>query len=230
MPNFKPLQMNLLDDVLLMGDGYVLSFSNRTFAEFFLEELGINIDDPKFSVMGGSKGKRMRYFLQNSPRPIVVKALNALWEYRMAAMERTGEKESIPDVHRKMASLVQSIGGMWGHQPATERPTNRATIDEVSPNTSDTLMSRFTEMLTVSPQRRGYEFESFLKDLFDAYGMESRDPFRIRGEQIDGSFQLEGATYLLEAKWQNSKAGASDLRAFHGKVRREGCLGSGSFR
>ena len=55
MANIKPLQMQLLDDVLQMGGGYVLKFSDRTFAEFFREELGIDIDDPKYSVMGGSK-------------------------------------------------------------------------------------------------------------------------------------------------------------------------------
>jgi hypothetical protein len=37
MANFKSLQMQVLDDVLGMGGGYVLQFSDRTFAEFFRE-------------------------------------------------------------------------------------------------------------------------------------------------------------------------------------------------
>jgi hypothetical protein len=215
MANFKPLQMQLLDDVLQMGGGYVLRFSDRTFAEFFREELGIDIDDPKYSIMGGSKGKRMRFFLQNTPQPVVVKALNALWEYREAAMERDGEKEVISDVHRKMAALVQSIGGTWSHEPATEPLTHSAPLPK---ETVAALTSRFMALLNVEPHKRGYDFEKFLKDLFNVYGMEARDPFRIRGEQIDGSFQLEGATYLLEAKWQNPLTIAADLRAFNGKV------------
>jgi hypothetical protein len=229
MANFKPLQMQLLDDVLQMGGGYVLGFSDRTFAEFFREELGIDIDDPKYSVMGGSKGKRMRYFLQNAPRPVVVKALNSLWEYREAAMERAGEKEAIPDVHRKMAALVQSIGGTWNHQPASEAPAPGASLSKASPETVAELASRFMALLNVEPHKRGYDFEKFLKDLFNAYGMEARDPFRIRGEQIDGSFQLEGATYLLEAKWQNPLTDAADLRAFHGKVEEKAAWSRGLF-
>jgi len=50
MANFKPLQMQLLEDVLQMGGGFVLKFSDRTFAEFFREELAVDIDDPKYSV------------------------------------------------------------------------------------------------------------------------------------------------------------------------------------
>lgn len=192
MANFKPLQMQLLDDVLQMGGGYVLNFSDRTFAEFFREELGIDIDDPKYSVMGGSKGKRMRYFLQNEPRPIVVKALNVLWEYREAAMERDGEKKAIPDVHRKMAALVESVGGTWNHHLASEVPAGGDLVSTASPQTVAALTSRFMALLNVEPHQRGYDFEKFLRDLFNAYGMEARDPFRIRGNRSMAASNWKG--------------------------------------
>ena len=38
------------------------------------------------------------------------------------------------------------------------------------------------------------------------------------GEQIDGSFQLSGETYLLEAKWTDPKIGAGELRSFNAKL------------
>ena len=38
------------------------------------------------------------------------------------------------------------------------------------------------------------------------------------GEQIDGSFQLEGDTYLLEAKWHSKPIPASDLHILNGKL------------
>ncbi|MEO7635016.1 MAG: hypothetical protein ABIS38_05155, partial [Sphingomicrobium sp.] len=46
----------------------------------------------------------------------------------------------------------------------------------------------------------------------------AREPFCLVGEQIDGSFQLAGATYLLEAKWLNRKVGVAELGAFHSKL------------
>lgn len=84
MPNIRAVDMLFLDDLFEMGGGYVLKFSDRTLAEFFQLELGINIDDPVYAKNGGSKGKRLRYFLQISDVATVVRTLRALWEYREA--------------------------------------------------------------------------------------------------------------------------------------------------
>jgi hypothetical protein len=65
---------------------------------------------------------------------------------------------------------------------------------------------------------RGFAFERFLNDLFDTFGLAPRGSFRLVGEQIDGSFQLGQDIYLVEAKWENHKAGQSDLLSFSGKV------------
>ena len=70
----------------------------------------------------------------------------------------------------------------------------------------------------MDPQARGYAFEKFLKDAFDAYGMSARASFRLRGEQIDGSFVLGEQMYLLEARWRNAQVDAETLRAFNAKV------------
>ena len=48
-PNVKirPVDMRIIDRVFGMEGGYVLDFSNRTFAEFFHEELGVDIYDDR---------------------------------------------------------------------------------------------------------------------------------------------------------------------------------------
>ena len=70
----------------------------------------------------------------------------------------------------------------------------------------------------MDPQARGYAFETFLRQVFDAYGLAARASFRLRGEQIDGSFVLGEQTYLLEARWRNAQVDVETLRAFNGKV------------
>ena len=70
----------------------------------------------------------------------------------------------------------------------------------------------------VDPQARGYAFETFLKDLFEAFKMAPRDAFRLVGEQIDGSLQFQAETYLIEATWRNEPVGQEELLAFSGKV------------
>jgi hypothetical protein len=48
MVNLKRSEMRFIDEVFGMGSGYVLDFSNRTFAEFFEDEFGINIYHEKY--------------------------------------------------------------------------------------------------------------------------------------------------------------------------------------
>jgi hypothetical protein len=60
MSKIRTIDMLHLDDVFQMHDGYVLGFSDRTFAQFFAEELNLDIDDPTWARNGGSKAKRLR--------------------------------------------------------------------------------------------------------------------------------------------------------------------------
>ncbi len=48
MPNIRSIDMMVLDDIFDMGSGYVLNFSDRTFAQFFAEELNVDIDNPVY--------------------------------------------------------------------------------------------------------------------------------------------------------------------------------------
>jgi hypothetical protein len=81
----------------------------------------------------------------------------------------------------------------------------------------------------MDPHPRGIAFESFLQETFNAFGLEAREAFRLRGEQIDGSFLLGGELYLLEAKWHNPKIGIGELHAFHGKVEQKAAWTRGLF-
>ena len=67
-------------------------------------------------------------------------------------------------------------------------------------------------------QARGYAFEGFLNDLFRVNGLAPREPFRVVGEQIDGSFEWQSHVFLLEARWRADVADAPDLYVLRGKV------------
>lgn len=71
---------------------------------------------------------------------------------------------------------------------------------------------------SLPPQDRGFAFEPFLNELFEAHGLAPRGAFRLVGEQIDGSFQFQGDTYLVEARWRDAQANEADLLVFSGKV------------
>ena len=223
----RSIDMRLIDDLFEMGDGYVLNFSNKTFAEFFAEELGINIDDSRYDVEGTSKAKRLRFFLKSCDPQVRVQTLLALWEYREVDRRRNRTEETIQDAEEEFCSLIERLGG--------KRPTERKRASasqvttEIDPSLSSELKSKLMEVSQLEPQVRGYAFEKFLKDLFDANGLAARASFRLVGEQIDGSFELFAETYLLEAKWTSPQTGATDLRSFNGKVEEKAAWSRGLF-
>ncbi|TLV00667.1 restriction endonuclease [Dyadobacter luticola] len=76
----------------------------------------------------------------------------------------------------------------------------------------------FNIAMETSPQKRGYELEKLLNELFHLFDLLPKASFKIVGEQIDGSFTFQNIDYLLEAKWQKSLVNAADLYAFGGKI------------
>jgi len=192
-----------------MQSGYVLDFSDRTMSDFFLEELNINIDDQKWVQEGTSKAKRLRYFLKTVDNVTAARTIRALWDYKAAfCRSGTGPDEN---VEGRVLDLIGKLTGTRvdaGTPPAPAR--NSMLIAQ--------LRADLIAVSALEPQARGYAFERFLKGAFNLYGMLAKDRFRLRGEEIDGSFVLDYETYLFEAKWKFELTGVDDLLVFDGKL------------
>lgn len=225
MPNIRSIDMLFLDELFEMGGGYVLNFSDRTMSRFFAEELNVDIDDPTYAENGGSKGKRLRCYLQKVDVPTVVRTLKALWEYREAIRMQAKKAESVENAEGRLLSLLNRLEGKPdAAQPSGQPPKPAFDRPRLLALRSDLL--GFTQL---TAQKRGYAFEALLRDLFNIFGLEAREPFRLKGEQIDGSFLLQGETYLVEAKWQDAQTGVADLHTFHGKVEQKAAWARGLF-
>jgi hypothetical protein len=121
--------------------------------------------------------------------------------------------ESLPDAR---PGQVQNHG----------RPGTRAV--EVQPLPE--LKARFDRLVAAADaQRRGYELQALLGDLFAIKGLAPRGSFRLVGEEIDGSFDFQGNTYLVEARWRAALTAASELYAFQEKVERKSAWTRGLF-
>jgi hypothetical protein len=101
-PTVTTLDLPAIEDVLGMGGGYVLDFSNRTFAMFFAD-LGIDIDK---DFPEGSKANRLRAFLRGADPARVAQVLEALLERRGT---NDGD-ESMPQL-AKVKNLVARMRG-----------------------------------------------------------------------------------------------------------------------
>lgn len=67
-------------------------------------------------------------------------------------------------------------------------------------------------------QKRGFQLEKLLNEIFRLFDLDPKASFKIIGEQIDGSFTFDSHDYLLEAKWQKEPINASDLYVFGSKI------------
>lgn len=228
MAELSPLELQLIDDLFDSSSGYVLDFSNKTFAEFFGYHLKLDIDDPKYSVAGTSKGKRLRYFLLTQPNDRVVVTICALWEYRLAN-RRSAFTAPRPEDVVALNELVVRLGGKPIKGLGQSAKSSEQAPDQVPDSIFAELESGLRALLPLAPQARGYAFEKFLTRAFGAFGLNPRDGFRNRGEQIDGSFQLDGLTYLLEAKWHGPRIAADELHIFCGKITQKAAWSRGLF-
>lgn len=97
-----------LEKCLGMESGYVLDFSDRTFADFFYETVNIDVQVSNlFDGRGTSKAKRLRAFIENSRPGLVAKVLRELWEYRVAGKD--GSKEQDEDQLRERYFAVVAL-------------------------------------------------------------------------------------------------------------------------
>lgn len=224
MNNLRSIDLSLVDEIFRGFDkGYILDFSNRTFTEFFVRELDIDIDAPQYMADGTSKAKRLRCFLSQVDNITAARTLRALWERReLLRSDREIDKNS--RASGQIAALITKL-----ESNASIGPVNVVSAPIIDAIDFARLSDRLLKIRDLLPHGRGYEFERFLSDLFNAFGLRSRDPFRLTGEQIDGSFELAGETYLVEAKWLNRKVGAAELHTFHGKVEQKASWARGTF-
>lgn len=213
----KTIDLAVIEDVLEMGSGYVLNFSDKTFAQFFQDEVGIIIDQEKYLENGTSKANRMRTYLRSSTNKDRVATLEALWDYRDFTEEKGQYTELSQKVKNRFFKIIETLKeDITG---SSKRSKTHASTKIISDSDRSSLMAKLIKTTSCEPHKRGYEFEKFLSDFFNAYGLQSRGPFSLTGEQIDGSFVHDTHTYLLEAKWTAAKTNAETLRAFDAKVK-----------
>ncbi len=111
MSTLKMRDKRVLEEFFGMGSGYVLNFSDRTFGDFVLESVDIEIHSEKYTIHGASKAKKLRAFWEIETDYIVGRLLNALIEETEdTTRERTEEDNKLADRCREIASRLLAGG------------------------------------------------------------------------------------------------------------------------
>lgn len=226
MSSLRTIDLNAIADLVdfIRGGGYVLDFSDSTFSEFFANELDVDIDHSRYADRGGSKGKRLRRFLELVDDRTALKTLQALWEVRQDFLMRTQREDPVLNAEARYLAVINRIGGSPAASINQEQPKPAFDFAKM-----DALKQELLDLTQLAPQQRGFAFEAYFQKLFSTYNMKPREPFRNTGEQIDGSFVMGEQTYLLEAKWQQLQTGQADLLVFEGKLLSKAAWARGLF-
>lgn len=221
MSNLTPADLSVVSTLVdhFRGAGYVLNFTDREFSHYFGAEFNIDIDDPRYQEYGTSKGKRLRCFLQQVENGTAARVLKSLWDQRQVLLG--GSKDPVANSAGKYQGLMEKLGGA--------APTPKPQTAKIDISSYERLKAEVIALASMAPHPRGYAFQKFLYGLFVLHGFDPKKSFRNRGEEIDGSFEMGGSFYLLEAKWQAKPIGVAELHAFEGKLNEKAPWGRGLF-
>jgi Abortive infection C-terminus len=90
-----------------MGGGYVLDFSNRTFAKFVADSVGRDIYSDEYAFDSGSKANRLRAFWAEEPNHVAGKLTNDLLDYYVSGHAGSSETHELKECRRIAQRLLQ---------------------------------------------------------------------------------------------------------------------------
>ena len=105
-------EKQVLEQLFQMRSGYVLNFTDRTFGEFFRDDVGVNIFDQTYNYASGSKANRLRGFWQAANDPVVGNSIDALLGYveaqiLLGQLRREEFPQELVDRGRKIAARLR---------------------------------------------------------------------------------------------------------------------------
>ncbi|MBA7702728.1 hypothetical protein ES703_111498 [subsurface metagenome] len=161
---------------------------------------------------GGSKLPAIHGLLTETLRnrsdkfcPLLIETVQKGIAYRQSKNDPI-TREEIETLNKLVARVGFKIPELHGPEFLNTLPRKPSKGKEESPSIklSDSVTQALEEkLLNISlcpAQERGFAFEDFLAELFEAQGLVPRHSFRLVGEQIDGSLQFQ----LAKRNWQRS--------------------------
>lgn len=128
MANLTALEKRQFEDLFNMSSGYVGSYSNNTFGQFFQSAANVNIFEDKYGIGSGSKANRMRAFWDIENDALVGKVLKEMidiWEY-----ENNNSKDNKAFIACK--KTVNRLVGQQSKQELTEDEFLERDFGEIS--------------------------------------------------------------------------------------------------
>ena len=141
--NFK--EKRLLEKLFEMGDGYVLDFSDRTFQEFIIDTIGVDIYIDKYNYKSGSKANRLRGFWDSEPNYTTGILIEHLLDYWITQVQ-TDERE-INETDEALYKECQKIAIRLKEDGPVEN------LNSIQPNIDDKDFSKLAKSIKDSIEK-----------------------------------------------------------------------------
>jgi hypothetical protein len=103
--NLTVIEKQIFEELFGMSGGYVLDFTDRSFGDFFIGSVGVDIFDPKYDYHSGSKANRIRAFWNKESDNLVGKILYDLLQY----MKVKNQVSDDNDLYLKSIEIVKRL-------------------------------------------------------------------------------------------------------------------------
>lgn len=142
MADLNFIEKSKFESLFGMKSGYVLDFSDRTFQEFIVESIGIDIYDAKYNYRSGSKANRLRGFWTNESNYLVGKLLDSLLQYWLSRVQsgNINYDQSDEIAFKDCEKIVEKL----------KRETPVDNIDALQPNNEDKDFSLLSKSIKAS--------------------------------------------------------------------------------
>ncbi len=109
MSSLRTVEKRYFEDLFGMDEGYVLDFTNSSFAELFQETVGKDIYSDEYSYKGDSKANRLRAFWEIESDSVVGKVLSEMLDYwKYLTLMDGGERDPI---YAECRQIVEKLLG-----------------------------------------------------------------------------------------------------------------------
>jgi hypothetical protein len=172
MSDLSSIEKLKLEKLFEMGGGYVLDFSNRTFQEFILDNVGIDIYDSKYDYASGSKANHLRAFWSEESNYLVSKLIFESLEYWRT--QKILNFQGISQVEQDLFDECQKIVERLKQESTVEH------IESIQPYSDDRDISILAKSIRDGIQRNEPEAEldrlhtyvvKYIRQLCDKHGI-----------------------------------------------------------
>jgi len=210
MADLTNIEKRKFEQLLGMSSGYVLDFSNRTFAEFITDSVGRDIYDARYDNASGSKANRLRAFWIEENNHVVGRLMGEMIDYAVDRGLTKNDSPALLDACRKIVTRLQQDSPVSEREALTALSIEkdfevvvkavRDAIDRNEPETAlDRLHTFVIKYLRTLCQRRGVDVarDKPLHSLFGEYVKRLRDGGHIESEM--SARILKSSISVLEA-------------------------------